>query len=166
VSYTNTTRTVAQQWQAWREEKPHPSVKWSQLPIHQPFIDHDSWSTIKVPEALNWCPAKNFISSLRVLAGSMPGPKPLKETQFCQLANESPMARVPWDVYNLVELKHPRMHHCFRTSSHLYWNYFIFGKRIIVKGPSYLWSTNFLSRDDMNTQHEERSSYQYLCNRR
>jgi hypothetical protein len=48
---------------------------------------------------------KKFIYSLRV-SGSMPGPKPLKETQFCQLAYEFPIARVPWNVYNLVELKH------------------------------------------------------------
>jgi hypothetical protein len=39
--------------------------------------------------------SKKIISSLRLPTGSMPGPKPLKETQFCQLANEFPMARVP-----------------------------------------------------------------------
>jgi hypothetical protein len=145
--------------------EPHPSVKWSQSPIHQPFIDHDSWSIIKVPWGSKLMSSKKFISSLRV-PGSMPGPKPLKETQFCQLANEFPIARVPRDVYNLVELKHPQMHHCFRTSCHLYWNYFIFGNQFIVNGPCYLCSTNVFSRDDMNTQHEERSNYQYLCKRR
>jgi len=60
--------------------------------------------------------SKRFISSLRV-PGSMPGPKPLEETQFCQLAHEFPIARVPPEVYKLLELKHPEMHDCFRTSS-------------------------------------------------
>jgi len=62
---------------------------------------------------------KKFISSPRV-AGSMPDPEPLKETQFCKLADEFPIARVPRDVNNLVELKHPQMHDYFRTSCHLY----------------------------------------------
>ncbi len=97
---------------------------------------------------------------------AMLGPKPLKETQFCQLAYEFPIARVPQDVHKLLELKHQQMHHCFKTSCHLYWNYFIFGKQIIVNGPCYLCSTDFFSMDDMNTQHEEHSNYQYLCNRR
>jgi len=97
---------------------------------------------LKSPEALNWCPAKKFISSLRV-PRSMPGSKPLKETQFCQLADEFPIARVPRDVYNLVELKHPQMHDCFRTSCHLYWNHFIFGKWIIVNGPVICAQPNF-----------------------
>jgi len=63
--------------------------------------------------------SKKIISSLRV-PGSMPGPEPLKETQFCQLADEFPIGRVSGDVYNLVELKRPQMHDCFRTSYHLY----------------------------------------------
>ncbi len=163
MSYTNTARTVVQQWQDWREQKPHPSVRWSQSPIHQPIMCHDSWSTIKVPWGSKLMSSKKFIPSLRV-PGSMPGPKPLKETQFCQLADEFPIARVP--LYNLVELKHPQMHDCFRTSCHLYWNYFILGKRIIVNSPCYLCLTYVFSRDDMNTEHEERSNYQYLCNRR
>jgi hypothetical protein len=50
----------------------------------------------------------------------MPGLELVKETQFCQLADEFPIARVPEDVYNLVELKHPQTHDCFRTSCHLY----------------------------------------------
>jgi hypothetical protein len=43
----------------------------------------------------------------------------------------------------LVELKHRQMHHCFKTSCHLYWNYFIFGKQIIVNDPCHLCSTFF-----------------------
>jgi hypothetical protein len=50
----------------------------------------------------------------------MLGPEPLKETQFCQLADEFPIARVPGDVYNLVELKHRQKHYCFKTPYHLY----------------------------------------------
>jgi len=120
---------------------------------------------LKSPEAFNSCPAKKIISSLRV-PGSMLGPEPLKETQFCQLVDEFPIARVPRDVYNLVELKHPQKHYCFRTSYHLYCNDFIFGEQNIVYSPCYLCSTYFFSKDDMNTQHEERSNYEYLCNRR
>jgi hypothetical protein len=71
----------------------------------------------------------------------MPSPKPLKETQFCQLADEFPIAKVPWNLYNLVELKHQQMHDYFKTSYHLYLNYFIFGKWIIVNIPYYMWST-------------------------
>jgi hypothetical protein len=62
---------------------------------------------------------KKIICSLRIL-GSMPSPEPLKERQFCQLADEFPIARVPGNVHNLVELKHPQMHDCFRTSYHMY----------------------------------------------
>jgi hypothetical protein len=58
--------------------------------------------------------SKKIISSLRV-RGIMPIPKPLEETQFCQLANEFP--RVPPEVYHMLELKHPQMHDCFKTSS-------------------------------------------------
>ncbi len=50
----------------------------------------------------------------------MHGPKPMKEVQFCQLADEFHIAKVPQDVYNLVELKHRQMHDCFKTSYHLY----------------------------------------------
>jgi hypothetical protein len=74
---------------------------------------------------------------------AMPCPKPLQETQFCQLAYEFPIARIPQDVHNLVELKHQQMHDYFKTSYHMYWNYFIFGKRIIVNDPYYLCSTYF-----------------------
>ncbi len=120
---------------------------------------------LKSLEALNSCPAKNTFLHSEYLDPCL-GPKPLKETQFCQLADELPIARVPPDVYNLVELKHPQMHDCFRTSCHLYRNYFSLGKRIIVNSPCYLCLTYVFSRDDMNTEHEERSNYQYLCNRR
>jgi len=51
---------------------------------------------------------------------AMPCPKPLQETQFCQLADEFPIARVPQDVHNLVELKHQQMHDYFKTSYHMY----------------------------------------------
>jgi hypothetical protein len=65
--------------------EPHPSVKWSQSPIHQPFIDHDSWSTIKSPEARNWCAAKNSF-----LHSEYPDP--------CLAPN-------PWKRHNLVNLQ-------------------------------------------------------------
>ncbi len=53
--------------------------------------------------------SKRFIPSLRV-PGSMPGLKPLKETQFCQLADEFPIARVPRDVYNLCACNNQYAH--------------------------------------------------------
>jgi hypothetical protein len=37
---------------------------------------------------------------------AMPCPKPLQNTQFCQLVDEFPIARIPQDVHNLMELEH------------------------------------------------------------
>jgi len=61
--------------------EPHPSVKWSQSPIHQPFIDYESWSTIEVPWGSKLMFSKKFISSLRV-PGSILAPNPWKRHNF------------------------------------------------------------------------------------
>jgi hypothetical protein len=109
---------------------------------------------IQAPEALNRCPAKNSFLHSEYLDPCL-APNPWKR-QFCWVADEFPIARVPWEVYNLLELKHSQMHDCFRTSCHLYWNYFIFGKRITVTSPCTLCSTYFFQ--EMTWTHSMRNA--------